>query len=75
MLFPAQTFDLLSAIGIAVIIIGFLLYALRDDWTTTQIFTLSLAITMWFWSSTAICRVLAPSLGITDRNVFMERSG
>jgi len=70
MLFPPQTWDILTGIGIASLVTGFLLFALREGWTTTQVFTLSLAITMWFWVSISICRFLSPSLGITDEYVF-----
>jgi hypothetical protein len=74
MIFPAQTWELLGAIGVAIIIVGFIFYGIRDGWTTNQVFTLSLAITAWFLLSSSICRLLAPSLGVSaaDQDLFIN---
>ncbi len=64
MLLAPQTFDIIAGISIMTIIIGFIFLGMRDGWTTTQVFSLALAVTTWFWASTALCRLLAPSMGI-----------
>lgn len=74
MLFPPQTWDIWTAIGVMTIIIGFFLFGFREGWNTTHVFTLALAITTWYWSSVAICRFLAPSLG-ADNYITEERVG
>lgn len=64
MLLPAQTWDIYAGIAIMTIMIGFIWMGMTNDkWSTGNIFSLSLAISTWFWASTLLCRFLSPSLG------------